>query len=821
MARLKQGEVLARFGMSRESLRKWEAAGLPRLASGQYEEDAVRAWLRVNGKIRGEEKAEDGERVLPELPPAVVDGRANPEHYRARLAEANREARTAMLEGGRLPFNYESFVNGVLKEAKLAGLNEDDLMDQRSDADKIKDAIAMLLSEDAVERVTVDDESLRLVMQRIVEAIGLSKKVLDEWTAAPEIGDGDVDALREHGKPVPALGMVGGDDRAAELGKYWLCRMRLMLRSRKMARERDAVPPPKMAMREEYDKWRHAVRGSYVLRFMAYCERSDMPPPRGSGPEWSILRFGLLHAKMAVHVYLAENGLEPMGRRIVKLSAPFKGAGIVSPPGHGKSLFLCGKNAEWLIENARTQAVYLHAAEGESVKNVDKIAAYFKLDNATGRRCRTLFPHLRVKKNKNASGVLHLAIDHKLKDPNLVARGVMGKALGSNTSKQTWDDVVPQTDANQPSERTNRHAILTGTWLSRQRGTNAFLLIAANMWHMDDAVARLRKDQEKNQIPFLVLKVGGPDTNPPFEALWPEVYPSSELAVRYRTMRNNALWSAAYMANPLAESMRIVKKLRLYDVDGEDHAEFVRTCGYHLSIDPSAVNREKADKTGLVCAGLGELKAIVERDGAQVTTYRRVLRIVNAREFHANQVEIVNEVQAIAKGQRVDRVYVETKTGFAATADMLEELAGADAVVRLDPINLSKAIRLRSAAPFICEAASEQSGNYACVEFPGKRQPDGTLRLCEDMEEMSTQVLEFGIAQGDHMVDALSQLVNRLALEGAIACGESGTFSQLVRRSEQLGDPRMRKYLAKALEKANNREPAEIEESRFLMGADV
>lgn len=223
----------------------------------------------------------------------------------------------------------------------------------------------------------------------------------------------------------------------------------------------------------------------------------------------------------------------------------------------------------------------------------------------------------------------------------------------------------------------------------------------------------------------------------------------------------------------------------------------------------------------MVCAGLGELKAIVERDGAQVTTYRRVLRIVNAREFHANQVEIVNEVQAIAKGQRVDLVYVETKTGFAATADMLEELAGADAVVRLDPINLSKAIRLRSAAPFICEAASEQSGNYACVEFPGKRQPDGTLRLCEDMEEMSTQVLEFGIAQGDHMVDALSQLVNRLALEGAIACGESGTFSQLVRRSEQLGDPRMRKYLAKALEKANNREPAEIEESRFLMGADV
>ena len=821
MAKLSQREVMSRFGMSRESLRKWEGDGLPRLASGQYDEVAVRAWLVGNGKIAGAVENEDDEQVLPDLPPAVVDGKPNAEHYRARLAEANFHARKAMMEGGRLPFNYDSFVNGVLKEARYAGLNEDDLMDHRSDADKFKDAVGLLLSEDAVERVSVDDESLRLVMQRIVDAIGLSKKVLDEWTAAPELGDEDLDVVRENGKPVPALGMTGGDDRRAELGKYWLCRLRLILRTRRMARERDAAPPPPLAFGDEYDKWRHAVRGSYVLRFMAYCERSDMPPPRGSGPEWSILRFGLLHAKMAIHVYLAENGLEPIGRRIVKLSAPFKGAGIVSPPGHGKSLFLCGKNAEWLIENARTQAVYLHAAEGESVKNVDKIAAYFKLDNATGRRCRALFPHLRVKKNKNASGVLHLAIDHKLKDPNLVARGVMGKALGSNTSKQTWDDVVPQTDASQPSERQNRHAILTGTWLSRQRGTNAFLLIAANMWHMDDAVARLRKDQEKNQIPFLVLKVGGPDTNPPFEALWPEVYPSSELAVRFRTMRNAALWSAAYMANPLAESMRIVKKLRLYDVDGEDHQEFMRTCGFHLSIDPSAVNREKADKTGLIYAGLGELKAVVERDGAQVTTYRRLLRVVNAREFHANQVEIVNEIRAIASGQRVDKVYVETKTGFAATADMLEELAGADSVVRLDPINLSKAIRLRSAAPFICEAASEQTGNVACVEFPGKRQPDGTLKLCEDMEEIATQVLEFGIAQGDHMVDALSQLVNRLALEGAIACGEAGSFSQLVRKANEQGDQRVRRYIAGCMQKGNNREPAELEETRFLMGVDL
>lgn len=606
--------------------------------------------------------------------------------------------------------------------------------------------------------------------------------------------------------------MMGGDDRRAELGKYWLARMRRILRARKWAREKEPI-----RISDDSGKWQHALRASYVLRFMAYCERSDMPPPRGAGPEWSVLQFGRLHAKMAVHVYLAENGLEALPGRIVELPAPRKGAGIVSPPGHGKSVFLCGKNAEWLIDDSRNQMVYLHASEGESVKNVDKIAAYFKTDNATGKRCRSLFPHLRVQKKSNASGILKIEMSHRLKDPNLQGLGVLGKVLGRNTSKQTWDDVVPQSDADQPSERQRRHETLTGTWLSRQRGTNSFLLIAANMWHMDDAVARLRRDQKKNEIPFLVLKVGGPDSNPPFKPLWPEVYPASELAVRYRTMRNAALWSAAYMANPLAESNRIVKKLRLYDVDDPQHEALMRTATFHLSIDPSAVNREKADKTGLLYAALGELKEEIERDSARVTTYRRVLRIVQAREFHANQVEIVNEIRAVASGQRVDRVYVETKSGFAATADMLEEVAGADTVVRLDPINLSKTIRLRSAAPFICEAAAETVKHVACVEFPAKRQPDGTLKLLPEMEELSTQVLDFGVAQGDHMVDALSQLVNRLALEGAIAAGEGGMFSQQVRNAEITGDKRVRQLFQMLRAKERDTVPAGVEDAGFML----
>lgn len=755
-----------------------------------------------------EDELDDVQVVLPKLPPETIKGVANPEYYRARLAEANDLSRQAIYENKKLPFNYESYVKGIMKEAELAGVTERDLQDRRSEADKIRDGIDKLCSPDANEHWTATDEELRAILNQTAKTFQWGKDVLDEWKVSKTIGDTQIALPNDPDFSVGNWPLAHAPPEGREqLGKVMCIRIRMMLRMRKMAR----TPVPFKAA-DEIEH--HALAGTELLRFLLYCERSDMKPPAGASAAWSVLKIGYHQVKMSIHIYLAENGLDIDQGRVVKAYMPFKGALIASPPGHGKTLIATGFAAKRIAQQGRTQGVYLHAAEDQAAKNVAKCKQYFKLDNATGMRLAPLYPNVKLSKKDKSDSTIRLAGLHVNKDPAMQAAGVMAAQLGRNCDFQVWDDVVPQTDVIQESVRAERYDRLTGTWLSRMRGADTFLLVIANMWHVDDAVSKLNRDKDKNRISPLILSVGGPDTNPKFRSIWPEVYPPSELKNRYETMRNNALWSAAYMSNPMSESQRLIQELRYYDPRDSQHTDFLGQATFHYSVDPAATSKPNADFAGCIYGAVGDVTSI---HGSTIQTYR-TLRILDADQFHANQLELAQKCKEFAETRSVDYLHAETRSGFQAIGQMLQLMVGAENVICHDPGNQNKRLRLKNAAPWIDEAACRASGCMASVEFPGMRMKDGTIGPDPKWDWLYDQILKFGAVSDDHVCDALSQLVNHLARTGELPKMEGIITSQLQAEAVETGDPRAKKWLKDLMNKANNGNNVAVEDFAFQAG---
>lgn len=182
-------------------------------------------------------QVESGDDALPDLPPETIKGVANPEYYRARLAEVNQLARKAILGQDRLPFNYESIIKGIKTEAELAGISERELQDRRSDADKVVDAMEKLCSEETSDHWLATDEELRAVLNAMAKTFMWSKDVLEEWKVNKALGDVDIYLPNDDDFDVgkwPLAVPPGGDKESR--GKAMAVRIRRMLRARHLAR---------------------------------------------------------------------------------------------------------------------------------------------------------------------------------------------------------------------------------------------------------------------------------------------------------------------------------------------------------------------------------------------------------------------------------------------------------------------------------------------------------------------------------------------------------------------------------------------------------
>jgi len=209
----------------------------------------------------------------------------------------------------------------------------------------------------------------------------------------------------------------------------------------------------------------------------------------------------------------------------------------------------------------------------------------------------------------------------------------------------------------------------------------------------------------------------------------------------------------------------------------------------YVTVDPTATNKEKADKAGLVYVAVGEVQTDYAKDGTVTTGFMTKARIVDYKEIHVNQVELADTVAQYSMARPVHQVHVETRSGYHATADILQNKYGIEAV-RHDPGPKNKEQRLKACAGIVDNSLA---GLQALVEFPGVPHTDGKLGPDEKHKPFYNQFLDFGYAPDDHCVDAVTQLLNYLLRSGILVAGGSATVS--VGRFPEQRNPRMAEEL--------------------------
>lgn len=694
-----------------------------------------------------------------------ADGSPNVEYFRWCFKQVNDLSVRVALGITEMPKGYNLAQAKELLESEaknVYGMDPKALADIRSDHEKVADAI-------------------RHLAENPDSALEMSEATLDGTITEMER---QMDAADSFGREI--LGGTGtdyakerADAKLLDAKKKWASRLRRIKSLRHRARE--AFPG---GFRGDY----RCYAAMHPIRFMVYVGRSSI------GADSTVFRIGRHHAEMAAELWQARNRLQfGHGQRTGVLdwyTIDCDGVMYVISPGHGKTAFVAHAITLILDQNPREKWMFGHAQAEKAEQNLAYVASNFDPNTANGRRNIALFnPPPIVKLNKNTMDLEDRAGETR-RQPTVMAHGMTAKVSGSDTDGIWFDDPCDQELAEQETTRKRVFDRMNGTWRTRKRGKKAFEIISTTLWHHDDPNARWFKLISDGDINFLALKrgCGGPDEK--FKPLWEAEYPASRLKQIYAQMRNPRLYAAAYQGNPQPEELRKIKKLAYYLPGSAEHARFMDNAIFHVSLDPTATNREKSDKAAFVYAGEGDIE---ERDGDTVSATRR-LRFLDFRDFHANQTEGVNEVCGYVAVHMTHYVHAEVRSGFNATVEIFET-RGLD-VIPHDPKNRKKELRLMDIAPMLDDSLRERGFPGAVAEFPGKLMDDGSIGPDPDspLVELERQILNFGVTPHDHGVDATTQLLKHLG--PTLNVGDAAATTQLREAEKWHADPRISRMLA-------------------------
>lgn len=707
---------------------------------------------------------------LPDLPPRVVDGLPNPDHWRAKLAAVANRAYQEAMSGEKSGVNWSHIHNLMEFEAKSFGVDPRSLVDARTEADKNLDCV-----------------------QRLLETNGASihEETHERLTAMATVFDGADNGCAER---FEAPGTVAGNkldgvsvlarDRAEKKAR-WAATFRLAA----LLNERAANPVPPGTTQG----MRRAVEAAHILRYMAFVSRDKD----------KLLDFGEPHFEAACELYLAYNNLEYLGERKFQ-RRDCDGMMIVMPPGVGKSTLGAHFLALRINANPSLRLQVIHAGEHIAAQSMSKVKTMFDTATAQGRRNLALFPNT-PPMIEDSGKHFRLRIDERQSQPTGRAWGENSKGSGGDADLLWEDDACDKEVAQSETARNRLNDQLVNTWrkrLRKSRHTRTFHLITTTLWHYDDPNCRLIALARQNRTRINVLRMGhgGPDDHPPFRSLIPERVSSSEL--RHRYYQSPQTYSTVEQCNPSASNARRIKRLAYYLPGSESHAEFLRRATFCLSLDPTYTKKETSDMAGLVYCAIGE----VVEDGKT----RQVMRVLDARTFHARQGETVMEVAAYAEAHTTHYIHVEQHGGTDATLEHLDNM-GIDYVPHQTG-SVSKAFRLERVAVMLDDSLRDKGFAGACVEFPGV--PGDKGRAASDpsgeLGWLEKEILEFGVAATDHGLDALTQLCFHYMPE--LAPG-TGPATVQAREAALPGNPRLRAMYAEFNRKPETR----ADEMRWAM----
>lgn len=719
------------------------------------------------------------------LPPRDIQGKANPAYYRAAYAKLNELLFSSVIEGGKVPFNYDAALIGIDKEAKASGFDPKLLKDQRSTEQRIVDALERLCEAPREVWEQIDDEA-----DALITMMDKADKGAFEY-----IGE----KARASGIPKLVRSVLAKVRTLRQRARQTLCPAMVATAMATLP----ISPAPK-----GLDDWqaRAALEAAWPLRLMLYCGRSNLPHLANGSPEESVYCIASHHIKIACDVWQARKNIR-YGKPRDGLSSlcranwgesEYQGCIVVCAPAHGKTEIGRFIVDSMLVENPTHQLMMTHSVGDKAIENMAYLASLYQRTSEVGRRHGSLYPHLQL--DQCSSKKFRIKLTNQNKSPTAVAAGVSSRVNGSNASILWGDDIVDQSEAVQESERKQTFDVFNGTWLPRLR-VGGFLFITATLWHKADTISRLIDGAHKSGFRVSIQRCGGPKTSPQFSAIWPEMYPSKRLRQIYETMRNPGLYSAAYMANPVAEEKRIVRKLRLYDPSTDEHARFLSSSAKYLSLDPAATRGERSDHAGAVYAGFGTVSVEKTVNDRKLSATEHRVRILAADSIPSTQAELVAHTVELTKTRIIDYVMVECRSGYVGTAEMFENYHGVD-VIRLDPRSKGKEERLRAAAPAM-EDANADLGVRAVVEIPGIWKDDGTMGIDPRFTQLAEEILDFGVCATDNLVDALTQMV--IYLSPDLGIGTGGIVNRMVAKHEGRAGPSL--WITQQLELAEKGPP--------------
>lgn len=717
--------------------------------------------------------AEPVDAIGPE-PPMMVDGKRNIEHLRWMARSFSRKLIDSLSGCDELPKGVTpaSMNDWLSNECKLCGFDAKYLLDARTDAQVFEDGVKSMLDS--------PDELFEKSDAFLVEAmIQMDKadKTCAEYACAPG-SEAETRASLKKTMKVRPLQL-----------KKWRARIERVRAMQDRARHK---------LPKGYSKSQgRALEMAHPLRYMIWVGR-----PGGTRPCFVVAKH---HCGMAAAIYMARKGEKLQGGKWLMYKSD--GAVLVCPPGHGKSALAGHVISLMISENPRLRCIFLHAQKEMAQDNLKMVASNFDTNEACGRRNLAMFPGLEIE--QKSSKEFRLRLPERQKSPTILAVGMTAAKSGTDCDLFWPDDPCDQKLSEQPTERERVSQRLEATWRARKRGHKGhFEICTTTLWHHDDPTARMMKKITDNTVRFhmYVAKCGGPEDD--FRALWPEEYPSSWLRNKFAQMRNPRLYATVYQCNPLPEELRRVKKLAYYLPNTEEHQRFMESSVNHISLDPTAKKDEKCDKAAFVYGAMGDVTHA--RDG--MYSYEKELRILDAREFHASQSEGVDEVIGFAEHYSTHYIHAETRAGFDATREFFEK-EGLDVICH-DPSNRKKGLRLQDVAAMLDDSLQAKGFPSAVVKFPGMIGPDGTAVRDPDspLAWVEDQILNFGVAVGDHVVDAITQLLKHLGPELRVNVGT--VTERIMEIRKQSRDPRVARFVDRLFGRGENTD-VNSEDARF------
>jgi len=687
--------------------------------------------------------------------------------------------------------------------AKAEGLDLDHIKDNRTPDQKFKDCSIEMLKNGATIFERLDDE-----LDIMEEQFAKVAQCGDEY----ERHLGDIRA--EQMMPANLLpegqdpGEPPGPKTIAAAAKLWIDRIR---------RVRHLADRARHPYTEGMDRRTRIIsEATHTLRYQIYVNRSDIKIDHGRGRISNIFTIGDPHVRMSMGLWFSRNkyGVTERGviapgepyrvpgeRRVVPYpGAPYTGTMFMVPPRHGKTDFLKGVMGLEIGLNSTVQMAYIHDSEEEAQKVLLSVKHMFNRSKAQGRRNYRLFPY-RLAKEQNGADMLRVENEQATRAPNIVAYGLWSSKQGLNVDILIGDDLVPQKDDNEAAKRSRRLSTWAGTWISRLQGKDPHIILSGYPRHKEDLMwlkylegrkAARSGFRDGDPIWILRMPVGGPNSSPKFRPIW-DYYGPTQLRQRYRQISNRSVWAANFMLEPITDDMKIVRSVRLVNIDDPRIKQLLRAGDNRLSVDPAAKGDGTADKAGMVCMTIGDLVTEETRDGMQQQD-RETLAIVRvAREIDATQLELMDEMRKISSQINISQAYVEVVGAYgSAIIEALSRYHNVHSVVPVKPSG-SKTARFRQVAQMFEHADPLIPAKIA---FPARYPRDengmiiegSRLEPLEGVQKLISYVENFAVEEGYHSLDAATQLCAQIL--PLLGVGE-GAFSREVKEDRRPGtDPR-------------------------------